>query len=182
MFLLVRSHFSTCANLLHNLKAVQLLAHCWGSYWGCRAFRACLDAKQNWRNSDSLIPGSFCSAGGCEENHIITALPRNQASILAKNKPGAHVATVTNTSTASLAEHITVRRLSGRQKGINNNSLFFFIHKQLWSSHTDSFFQTIFQWVHGKVVRFQTVSVWNVRINCAFTLWSIQLTNVSYIE
>lgn len=50
IFLLVHCHYSPCVNLLHKLKAVQLPVLYWGCHWGCRAFLACLDAKQNQRN------------------------------------------------------------------------------------------------------------------------------------
>lgn len=71
IFLLVHCHFRTCANLLHKLNAVQLSVLHWGYHWGCRAFFLLpwMLNRTKGIQHDSLIPGSVCSAGGCEEIH-----------------------------------------------------------------------------------------------------------------
>ena len=89
LFLLVHCHFSTCANLFHKLKVVQLSVLYWGCHWGCRAVLACLNAKQNWRNPTWLSDPRLSLQcwwlwGNSYSNWSTQKLNRS-----AKNKPGA---------------------------------------------------------------------------------------------
>lgn len=99
-FLLVHCHFSTCANLLHELNAVQLICFTEVITGAAELFLACLGAKQNQRNPAWL---SNPTAGCCEEIHTITALSRTWTGLFIKNKPGSPV-TLTNASTFSFAK------------------------------------------------------------------------------
>lgn len=118
IFLLVYCHFSTCANPVPKAKAARVCALL-GLSLGLQSCSWCLDAEQN-RNPAGLSDPGFCLQScwlwGNPHNNLLC--PETEQ-VSAKNKPGAHAVTLTNTSTASFAEYIMAsRRLLGRQKGI----------------------------------------------------------------